>query len=59
MDDKFIQELRDTHPEDKRRPELLIQGMKDTLQERKELNVFKRWLWRQRNKRKLTDRFKR
>ncbi|MDQ0496456.1 hypothetical protein QOZ95_004646 [Paenibacillus brasilensis] len=58
MDHKFIEELREISRNDKRRPEFLIKGMKETLQERKEKNFIERWIWRQKNKKRIARRFK-
>lgn len=58
MDHKFIEELREIGRDDKRRSELLIKGMKETLQERKEKNFIERWIWRQKNKKQIEKRFK-
>lgn len=58
MDHKFIEELRAIGRNDKRRSELLIKGMKETLQERKEKNFIERWIWRQKNKKWIEKRFK-
>ncbi|MDQ0046818.1 Cft2 family RNA processing exonuclease [Paenibacillus polymyxa] len=58
MDDKFIEELREISRNDKRRSEFLIKGMKETLQERKGKNFIERWIWRQKNKKRIARKFK-
>ncbi|KEO76632.1 hypothetical protein MKN04_20215 [Paenibacillus polymyxa] len=58
MDDKFIEELREISRNDKRRSEFLIKGMKETLQGRKEKNFIERWIWRQKNKKRIAQKFK-
>ncbi|WP_240636681.1 hypothetical protein [Paenibacillus silvae] len=57
MDDKFIKELRRISRDDRRRSEFMIQGMKETLQERKEEGVVKRWLRRRKIKKSISGRF--
>ncbi|PYE49706.1 hypothetical protein DFQ00_105210 [Paenibacillus barcinonensis] len=57
MDDKFIKELRRISRDDRRRSEFMIQGLKETLQERKEEGVFKRWLRRRKIRKSISERF--
>lgn len=57
MDDKFIKELRKISRDDRRRSEFMIQGMKETLQERKEEGLFKRWMRRRKTKKNISERF--
>ncbi|WP_342552292.1 hypothetical protein [Paenibacillus sp. FSL R7-0652] len=57
MDDKFIKELRKISRDDRRRSEFMIQGMKETLQERKDEGVFKRWLRRRKIQKSISERF--
>ncbi|WP_145332478.1 hypothetical protein [Paenibacillus xylanexedens] len=57
MDDKFIKELRKISRDDRRRSEFMIQGMKETLQERKEEGLLKRWMRRRKTKKNISERF--
>jgi hypothetical protein len=57
MDDKFIKELREIGRDDRRRSEFMIQGMKETLQGRKEEGIFKRWIRRKKTEKKISQRF--
>ncbi|MBY0205857.1 MULTISPECIES: hypothetical protein [Paenibacillus] len=57
MDDKFIKELRKISRDDRRRSEFMIQGMKETLQERKEEGLVKRWMRRRKTKKNISQRF--
>ena len=57
MDDKFIKELRKISRDDRRRSEFMIQGMKETLQERKEEGLVKRWMRRRKTKKNISERF--
>lgn len=57
MDDKFIKELRKISRDDRRRSEFMIQGMKETLQERKEESLLKRWMRRRKTKKNISERF--
>lgn len=52
MDDKFIKELREISRDDRRRSEFMIQGLKETLQERKEEGLLKRWIRRKKTEKK-------
>lgn len=52
MDDKFIKELREISRDDRRRSEFMIQGLKETLQERKEEGLIKRWIRRKKTEKK-------
>lgn len=52
MDDKFIKELREISRDDRRRSEFMIQGLKETLQERKEEGILKRWIRRKKTEKK-------
>ncbi|WP_434749925.1 hypothetical protein [Paenibacillus amylolyticus] len=56
MDDKFIKELRKISRDDRRRSEFMIQGMKETLQERKEESLLKRWMRRRKTKKNISER---
>ncbi|KAA8782888.1 hypothetical protein EC604_03385 [Paenibacillus amylolyticus] len=57
MDDKFIKELRKISRDDRRRSEFMIQGLKETLQERKEEGLLKRWMRRRKTKKNISERF--
>lgn len=57
MDDKFIKELREISRDDRRRSEFMIQGMKETLEERKQQNILKRWIRRKKAEKKISQRF--
>lgn len=57
MDDKFIKELREISRDDRRRSEFMIQGLKETLQERKEEGILKRWIRRKKTEKKISQRF--
>ena len=57
MDDKFINELRKISRNDRRRSEFMIQGLKETLQERKEEGLIKRWIRQRKNHKSITERF--
>lgn len=57
MDDKFIKELRKISRDDRRRSQFMIQGMKETLQERKEEGLLKRWMRRRKTKKNISERF--
>lgn len=57
MDDKFIKELREISRDDRRRSEFMIQGMKETLQERKEESMLKRWIRRKKAAKKISQQF--
>ncbi|CAH1205652.1 MULTISPECIES: hypothetical protein [Paenibacillus] len=57
MDENFIKELRETSREDRRRSELIILGMKETLKVRKEQGRLKRWLGFKRAEKRILRRF--